>query len=184
MGRPVINGKLVNQHALAAILNVSRAAIIVWAREGMPVAQRGGQGRSTLYDVDQVRAWQLRTGRGLLRGGVPWRATTSTPIPAAALTASREELLFGCALERALIGSLGLMMRAGLAGPAALEVFDEFVVAVYSVLAPGGEVDAQIPIFGALELLMDEETGRPRLLELAKELMALMESKPVDAARA
>ena len=180
----MINGKLVNQHALAALLNVSRGAIICWARQGMPVAQRGGQGRPTLYDVDQVRTWQLRNGRGLLRGGAPSRAATLAPIPTTALSASREELLFGCALERALIGSVGLMMAAGLPGPAALGVFDEFLVAVYSVLALDNELDAQIPVFGALELLMDEEKGRPRLIELAKELMTMMESHSSGAAPA
>src|SRR5690348_4125249 len=58
-------GQLVNQHQLAAHLRRSRASIVSWAKAGMPIARRGGPGKPTLYDVEQVQAWLERTGRGI-----------------------------------------------------------------------------------------------------------------------
>ena len=55
---------LVNQRQLALLQRVSRATIIAWTREGLPVAQRGGPGRPTLYDEAAAQRWCLAQGKG------------------------------------------------------------------------------------------------------------------------
>jgi hypothetical protein len=171
---------LINQHQLAAIIHRSRATIANWARDGMPVAERAGQGKPTLYDLAAVRAWMTRTCK--MAGPAPAPAVqTSAPIAAKLL---RAEIALGRALERALVPCLGLMMSRGIEGSVALQVFDEIVVAIYSALelecGPelGGR-DSTIPIFGDLELLMDDGEGRPALLQRGRECASRMEGAPV-----
>jgi len=70
--------ELVNQHALAALLRRSRASLVAWAKLGMPVAQRGGPGRETLYNPVVVAEWLKATGRGQRPELAPMAMTVPT----------------------------------------------------------------------------------------------------------
>lgn len=163
-------GKLVNQHALAHRLGRSRAAIVAWALEGMPVARRAGQGRPTLYDVDLVLEWMRRNGRGVGRRAEQF--TQELPTPAAiAESLSAAEIALGRTLERALVPSIAGLIERGLAAEAALGIFDELVVWTYSALEIELRREVEIPIHGTLELLMSD-AGRAQIVELAQALLA------------
>jgi hypothetical protein len=163
-----MNGtNLLNQHQLAAKLRRSRAAIIHWEREGMPVAKRGGPGRPTLYDLAEVSAWINRTGRGLHRPAqAPMQLAQVSR--AANPQISEGERLLGRVLEEGLGGIVALFLVHGVPGDAALSAFDTLVVAAYSVLEQHtGRDDPLIPMNGALRLLMDD-AGRAQILEHAQ----------------
>lgn len=50
-------GDLVNRRDLAIRLKVHMQTITKWEREGLPIAERGRRGRSSLYSESAVRAW-------------------------------------------------------------------------------------------------------------------------------
>jgi len=56
--------RLLNQRLLATVLGVSRATIIAWGKEGLPIAKRNGAGREVLYDEGAVQRWCLLEGKG------------------------------------------------------------------------------------------------------------------------
>ena len=58
---------LLNQTQLASIMRCSRASIIAWTKQGLPVVQQAGRGRPKLYDFDTAREWCARNGAGYTR---------------------------------------------------------------------------------------------------------------------
>jgi terminase small subunit / prophage DNA-packing protein len=49
--------ELVGQQAVCEALGISRETLNVWQHEGLPVAQRGGPNRPSVYDSAAVIAW-------------------------------------------------------------------------------------------------------------------------------
>lgn len=49
--------KLSTRKEAAEILAVHPQTITKWEASGLPVAQRGGRGRPSKYDVEEIRAW-------------------------------------------------------------------------------------------------------------------------------
>jgi hypothetical protein len=150
---------------------------------GMPVARRGGPGKATLYDLDQVLAWIARTGRGM-RPELPAmpryadvctpeaRADLDTRNGAASLLPAEE--LMARVLEEGLGGIVAMMLAHGIPGNVALSMYDGLVVATYSVLEEHtGRSDSMIPMDGALGLLLDD-AGREKILEHARRAAATM----------
>lgn len=166
-------GQLVNQHQLAAKLKRSRASLIAWARDGMPVARRGGPGRATLYDVDRVTAWIRQTGRGMRPElePIPLAHANVCTVPDVLVPPAQipaEDLLMGRVLEHAMGGIVTLLIARGVPDEAALDAFDVLLMGAYSALeAMTGRNDSFIPTDGVLSLLMDED-GRKAIIAHAK----------------
>jgi hypothetical protein len=174
----------VNQHQLAARLKRSRASIIAWAKDGMPVAKRGGPGRATFYDLDKVVAWIGETGRGIRAELPPMppleRADVYTTSGRPPLI-EPAELLLGRVLEAGLGGIVATLIGAGVPDEIALEAFDGLVVAAYSVLElETGKEDSLIPMDGALRLLMDDG-GRAQIIAHARKVAAANGSARITA---
>jgi phage terminase Nu1 subunit (DNA packaging protein) len=48
---------VVNQSRLCTLFDVSSTSVTNWTRQGLPVAEKGGRGKSTLYDTGEVHRW-------------------------------------------------------------------------------------------------------------------------------
>lgn len=177
-------GERLNQHQLARRLCRSRMSIIAWQREGLPFLEAGGHGRAKLYDLDAVLAWLQRTGRGM-RPDLPAIAMSAPALaPASPAPASQQaptqvqtsafrlqtpDVLLGWLLARAAVGLAALALERGLAGEAALELVDEFIVVAYDVLEEHLGREALIPLDGEIAMLLNDD-GRALLLERAQRI--------------
>lgn len=81
----------------------------------------------------------------------------------------------GKVLERTiagmLSGAIALMIRRGIPGDLALEVFDEFVVSAYTSLEIELQQDMVLNLDGPIGLLMTDE-GRAQILQAAQVCVA------------
>jgi len=139
----------------------------------MPVDQRGGPGRETLYNPDEVRAWLARTGRGMrcnLRQ--PLAAVERKNTEGTEARCPREDLLLGRILEQSLGSIVALFCSRGIPGSVALAAMDDVIVVAYQVLERcTGRAEGQIPMDGALRLMLEDD-GRAQILELVRPLAA------------
>ena len=62
--------KLFTRSELAEAFGVAKLTITKWAAAGLPVADRGGRGRSSRYNLPAVVAWEIER-RVQARGGGP-----------------------------------------------------------------------------------------------------------------
>lgn len=108
--------RLLTRRELAEALAVHMQTITKWERDGMPIAARGGRGRSTTYRVGDVELWRLQRDRAATG------ATGAGGVDAAADRARRDRAQAELVEQTIAVRAKELLPRADVARVWAAEV--------------------------------------------------------------